>query len=207
MKTSVMAVIDFETTGLSPREGARAIEVAAVLVSGGKIIDSFASLMNPGVSVPFEITQLTGITTKMVKAAPLAHSVVADVTRFIDDADLVAHNASFDRRFLETEHQRVGIARPLNFVCTMLLSRRIFPGALNHQLGTLIRHLKLPVEGSLHRALADAQVTAELMIRLQSEISTRYGASLQHKALAKLQKTPLKNIEKAIAAFEKVGHR
>ena len=207
MKSDVMAVVDFETTGLSPGEGARAIEIAAVLVSGGRVVDSYASLMNPGVSVPFEITQLTGITTTMVRSAPPAATVMRDVTRFVGDADLVAHNASFDRRFLEAEHRRIGVSRRLDFICTMLLSRRIFDGAPNHKLGTLVGHLGLPADGALHRALADATVTAELLFRIQAEISARYGLSLPHKALARVQRAPRKNLEKVMAALERAGHR
>ncbi len=207
MKSDVMAVVDFETTGLSPGEGARAIEIAAVLVSGDRVVDSYSSLMNPGVSVPPEITQLTGITTKMVRSAPPAAAVMKDVTRFVGDAALVAHNASFDRRFLEAEHRRIGVSRRLDFVCTMLLSRRIFDGAPNHKLGTLVRHLGLPADGALHRALSDATVTAELLFRIQAEISARYGLSLPHKALARVQRAPRKNLEKVMAALEKAGPR
>lgn len=207
MKTKLMAVVDFETTGLSPGDGARAIEIAAVLVSGDRVVDRFASLMNPGVSVPHEITQLTGITTKMVRSAPAAAAVMQEVTRFIGDAGLVAHNASFDRRFLAAEQRRIGVSRPLDFVCTMLLSRRVFDGAPNHKLGTLVRHLGLASDGSLHRALADATVTAELLLRIQMEISVRYGLSLPHETLVMLQQTPRKSLEKTMAVLEKVGQR
>ncbi|MEI7606840.1 MAG: 3'-5' exonuclease [Rhodospirillaceae bacterium] len=203
MKADVMAVVDFETTGLSPGFGARAIEIAAVLVSGGRVVDNFVSLMNPGVSVPYEITQLTGITTKMVKAAPPIRGVMQEVKKFIGDADLVAHNATFDRKFLEAEHRRIGVSRPLNFVCTMLLSRRIFDGLPNYKLGTLVSHLRLPTDGNLHRALADAMVTAELLFRIQAEISKQYGLTLPHRALARVQKTPRKNLEKVLGSFEK----
>ncbi len=202
MKTNVMAVIDFETTGLSPTVGARAIEIAAVLVSDGRVIDRFASLMNPGVTVPYEITELTGITTKMVRSAPPAPQVMRDVTAFIGDARLVAHNAAFDRKFLEAEHRRIGVSRPLDFVCTMLLSRRLFHDLPNHKLGSLARHLNLPVDGTLHRALADAMVTAELMMRIQAEIVRRYGLTLEHRALARVQKAPHKDLEKVMKALE-----
>ncbi len=198
MTAEVMAVVDFETTGLSPNVGSRAIEIAVVLVSAGRIVDSYASLMNPGISVPAEITAYTGITTKMVKSAPAAQTVIREATKFIGKAGLVAHNASFDSRFLEAEHRRLGISQPLSFICTMLLSRRIFCDAPNYKLGTLVKHLCLPCDGNLHRALADAMVTAELLVRLQSEISARCGITPPHRALAKIQRTPRKSIDKAI---------
>ena len=180
---------------------------AGGLVDPSTVKPAYASLMNPGVSVPFEITQLTGITTKMVRSAPPAATVMRDVTRFVGDTDLIAHNASFDRRFLEAEHRRIGVSRRLDFVCTMLLSRRIFDGAPNHKLGTLVGHLGLPADGALHRALADATVTAELLFRIQADISARYGLSLSHKALARVQRAPRKNLEKVMAALEKAGQQ
>ena len=94
-----IAVIDFETTGMSPGQGARATEIGIVLVENGQVVDRFQSLMNTGVYIPGFITQLTGITNAMVAAAPDAAQVIADAARFVNGAPMVAHNASFDSKF------------------------------------------------------------------------------------------------------------
>ncbi len=193
-----MAVVDFETTGLSPSYGARSIEIAVVLISDGRVVDTYASLMNPGISVPYEITQLTGITTPMVRSAPPTRSVMQDAVKFIGTANLVAHNDSFDKKFLDGECAQIGFRKPFDFLCTMLLSRRLFHDAPNHKLGTLIRHLGLPNDSRLHRALADAQVTAELMLRIQSEIAGRHGFQISYQGLRRLQKTPMKKLDAVI---------
>src|SRR3989344_5495075 len=94
-----IAVIDFETTGISPGQGARATEVAIVLLEQGQVVDRFQSLMKTGVWIPSFITQLTGITNAMVNAAPDAAGVMQDAARFVGDAPMGAHNASFDSKF------------------------------------------------------------------------------------------------------------
>jgi hypothetical protein len=135
-----IAVIDFETTGLSPAQGDRATEIAVVLVQGGRVVDRFQSLMNAGVRISSFIESFTGISNAMVAAAPPAAQVMAEAARFVGNAPLVAHNAGFDRRFWQAELARVGpdaTAAHNPFACTMLLSRRLYPQAPGHKLGTL----------------------------------------------------------------------
>ena len=91
-----IAILDFETTGMSPAHGARAAEVGIVVVEGGRIVDRYQSLMNAGQRMPGFITQLTGITTAMLQSAPPAEVVMREAARFGGNAPLVAHNASFD---------------------------------------------------------------------------------------------------------------
>src|SRR4051812_3031722 len=102
-----IAVIDFETTGLSPTMGDRATEIAIVLLEDGRVIDRFQSLMNAGVRINAFIESYTGITNEMIADAPPAEEVMAQARRFVGDAPMVAHNASFDRRFWEMEMRRV----------------------------------------------------------------------------------------------------
>jgi DNA polymerase III subunit epsilon len=130
-----IAVIDFETTGLSPTMGDRATEVAIVLVEDGQVVDRFQSLMNAGLHIPAFITSLTGITNAMVAAAPAAESVMRDASRFVGDAPMVAHNASFDRRFWQAELTRAGETATQPFACTMLVARGLYPQAPSHKLG------------------------------------------------------------------------
>ena len=190
---SRIAVIDFETTGLSPAMGDRATEVAIVLVEGGRVVDRFQSLMNAGVRIPAFITGLTGITNAMVASAPDAATVMADANRFVGNAPLVAHNASFDRKFWEAELARAGVMTAMTaaqpFACTMLVSRRLYPQAPSHKLGVLVDYHHLPKAGRAHRALADAEMAASLLGQIQHDLRTRHGvARPDHALLMALQR-------------------
>ncbi len=174
---SCLAVIDFETTGATPAHGARATEVAICLLEGGRIVDRYASLMNAGVRIPAFITQLTGISNEMVAAAPPADAVMRDAARFVGSRPMVAHNAAFDRQFWRSELAHCGLAAANDFACTLLLSRRLYPDAPNHKLGTLAQWFDLPSSGRAHRALADAEVAAHLLARMQHDLQTRHGCA------------------------------
>ena len=183
------AVIDFETTGISPGCGDRATEVAIVLLEDGRAVDRFQSLMNAGVRIPAFITQLTGITNAMVAGAPDAARVMRDASRFVGNAPLVAHNAAFDRRFWQAELARAGLVAPQPFICTLLLSRRLYPQAPNHKLGSLVDYHGLPRTGQAHRALADAEMAAGLLGQIQHDLRTRHRvAQPDHALLMALQR-------------------
>jgi DNA polymerase-3 subunit epsilon len=167
-------VLDFETSGLSPDMGDRVIEVGAVRVEAGKITGRFQSLMNPGVRVSGFIEDYTGITNQMLRAAPACKTVMAKLADFIDDHDLVAHNAAFDQRFLDAECQRIRRRYTGAFACSMLAARRVYPDAPNHKLGTLVALNRLPTSGTFHRALADAEMTACLWLGMLKDIREQY---------------------------------
>ncbi|MCC7041148.1 MAG: 3'-5' exonuclease [Burkholderiales bacterium] len=194
-----VAVIDFETTGISPDTGARATEIAAVLLRDGRVVDHFESLMDAGAYVPPFIEALTGISNAMVRAAPPAARVMREVADFVGTHPLVAHNAAFDRRFWDAELDRIGRTRPQAFACTMLLARRIYPEAPNHKLGTLVEFAGLPVAGRQHRALADAQMAASLFTRLGNELARRFGlAAITHATLCEIQALPRHALRRSI---------
>ena len=111
-------IIDFETTGLSPGMGDRTIEVGAVLVQGHQIVDRFQSLMNPGIKICSFIEEYTGITNKMLSTAPPCKDVIKNLARFIQQHPLVAHNASFDAKFLDGELGRINRKRKNEFACS-----------------------------------------------------------------------------------------
>lgn len=185
------AVIDFETTGLSPDRGDRATEVAIVLVEGEQIVDRFQSLMNAGVRISPFIEAFTGISNAMVAAAPPAEQVMADASRFVGRTPLVAHNAAFDRRFWAAELARAGHEAPQPFACTLLLARRLYPDAPSHKLGALAALCGLPSSGRAHRALADAEMAALLWQRIRRDLGRRHGVhEASHELLAQLQKCP-----------------
>ncbi|GKS83072.1 3'-5' exonuclease [Acidovorax sp. SUPP1855] len=186
---SLIAVIDFETTGISPGQGARATEVAIVLLDNGQVVDRFQSLMNAGAWIPPFITQLTGITNAMVAAAPDAEQVMREAARFVGDTPMVAHNASFDSKFWAAELQCADLPAPHAFACTVLLSRRLYPEAPSHKLGSIVGHLDLPLAERAHRALADAEMAAALLGRIQHDLRTRWGvADPAHALLMGLQR-------------------
>ena len=168
-------VLDFETTGLSPNQGDRAIEIGAVRLEQGVITDRFQCLMNPGRRISGFIEDYTGITNSMLlKAAPCA-DVMDEFADFMGDSDLVAHNASFDQRFLDAELQRIQRSYSGKFACSMLAARRLYPAAPNHKLGTLVKYKALPNDGTFHRALADAEMTAHLWLAMLEDIAQCHG--------------------------------
>jgi DNA polymerase III subunit epsilon len=168
-------VIDFETTGMSPDYGDRAIEVGAVKLENGKVVERFQRLMNPGMPINGFIEDFTGITNAMLKQAPPCEKVIAEFADFIGDSNLVAHNASFDRRFLDAECCRISRGYAGEFACSMLAARRVYPQAPNHKLGTLAAFNRLPGDGTFHRALADAEMTAHLWLGMLEDIRRGYG--------------------------------
>lgn len=172
---SSLIVLDFETTGMSPHLGARPTEVAAVKLENGQIVDRYQSLMNAGIYVPAFITDLTGITNAMVRSAPPIDHVMRELHNFIEGKAIIAHNASFDRKFLESEWRRLHLSMPSNVLCSLLLARRIYPEANSYKLGALVEHLDLPRTGRCHRALADAEMTAHLWLRMTAEIAARFN--------------------------------
>ncbi|MBA4329253.1 MAG: DNA polymerase III subunit epsilon [Polaromonas sp.] len=208
---SCIAVIDFETTGLSPAMGDRATEVAIVLLEAGRVVDRFQSLMNAGKHIPAFITSLTGISNAMVAAAPDAASVMREASRFVGKAPLVAHNASFDTKFWQAELARAGItvgpeaAQP--FACTMLVSRRLYPQAPSHKLGVLVDYHHLPRCGRAHRALADAEMAAGLLGQIQHDLRTRHGVSQpDHALLRVLQRCAKPAVPALMAKYAGVLH-
>ncbi len=195
-----VAVLDFETTGLSPACGDRPTEIAVVLVREGQIVDRFQSLMNPGRRIPFEVTALTGITNDMVaRAAPVAR-VMREAARFVGPRPIVAHNAAFDSRFWKAELDHLSMPTGLPFACTMLLSRRLYPGFPNHRLGTLVDMLALPTAGRAHRAMADAEMTSHLWCRITDDVVERYGVvAVGHDMLTRVQRAPRHRVPDLLA--------
>lgn len=199
-----IAVIDFETTGLSPTMGDRATEIAIVMMEGDQVVDRFQSLMNAGVRISSFIEAYTGISNDMIEAAPPAEEVMAEAARFVGDAPLVAHNASFDRRFWAAELERLGPDAPAAnpFACTMLLSRRLYPEARSFRLGSLAAFHDLSFSGRAHRAMADAEVAAALLKRILRDLERRYEVyEPSHELLMKVGKAPKAKVGEAIKAY------
>ncbi|NJD91622.1 MAG: 3'-5' exonuclease [Geobacter sp.] len=202
MDNCATIVIDFETTGLSPGVGDRTIEVGAVLIAGNRIVDRFQSLMNPEMRVSAFIEEYTGITNRMLATAPTIREVMPRLRQFIAHHHLVAHNASFDTRFLDAEFQRLGFQRDNQFSCSLLVSRRLYPEAPNHKLATLVSYKSLQTDGVHHRALADAEMTAHLWLRMLADIRESYGLEeVPFSLMQQLMKVPRKKIAEFIRRY------
>lgn len=193
---NTVVVLDFETTGLSPGAGDRAIEIGAVRVEDGEVTARFQELMNPGQRVSGFIESYTGISNEMLADARPCGEVMREFAEFIAGYNLVAHNASFDKRFLDAELERISAGYTGQFSCSMLAARRILQQAPNHQLGTLVAYLDIPVEGVFHRALYDSEMTAKLWLAMLQDIQQQYALSgVDFGLMQKLAKTPKHAVE------------
>jgi DNA polymerase-3 subunit epsilon len=168
-------VLDLETTGGSPAND-RITEVGAVKIRGGEVLGTFHTLVNPEVSIPPLISALTGITDGMVAEAEPIEVVLPCLLEFIGRAVLVAHNASFDRRFVQANLERHGYQRLANrVVCTARLARKLLPRdeVPNVRLATLAAYLGATV-APCHRALTDARATVDVFHSLLEQAGS-YG--------------------------------
>jgi DNA polymerase-3 subunit epsilon len=169
------------------------------------VVGRFQSLMNAGVRISSFIESYTGISNEMLRTAPPAEQVMQEAERFVQGAPLVAHNASFDQRFWSAELNRVGdgtVKSDHSFACTMLLSRRLYPQAGSYRLGSLAAFHSIPPAGRAHRAMADAEVAAALLARIQGDLQRQYEVDeAPHDLLVKLQRCQRKAMPKAIAAY------
>ena len=182
-------VLDFETTGLSPTMGDRAIEIGAVKLINGQVVDTYQQLMNPGFRVSTFIEGYTGITNNMLRTAPSCEEVMTEFADFIGDSPLVAHNASFDKRFLDAEFERINTTYLGQFACSMLIARRLIQDSPTHKLGDLVRFKHIENDGTFHRALADSQMTARLWLLMIRELEEMGIPSPTMELMQKISKT------------------
>ena len=161
-------VVDLEATGAKMPPN-RVIELGAYRISQGRIVDKFLTLVNPEIPIPRFVISLTGITNEMVKEAPVFADVAPRWLDFVNDAVLIAHNSPFDTSFLNHEISRVypGHRMVNPHLCTVKLSRRVFPGLNNYRLDTVADHFSIPIL-QRHRAGSDALATAEVFLHLLS---------------------------------------
>ncbi len=157
-------VFDIETTGLDP-ESEMITEIGAVKVVGGRIVDSFARLVNPGRPIPPNISELTGITDDMVADKPSIDEVLPLFLDFCGDCIVVAHNAKFDTSFIRTQAARLEKEFLNKVEDTLALSRELFPDEKSHKLNVVAKRLDVSLENH-HRAVDDAQAAADIFVKL-----------------------------------------
>ena len=155
------AVVDIETTGSTP-QSAGITEIAIVIHNGVEVTGKYVTLINPRHKIPPFIVNMTGISDEMVAAAPLFEEVAPQIYNLLNGRVFVAHNVSFDYSFVHYLLGRSGFQWSAPKLCTIKLSRRVFPGLEKYGLGSLTRDLGIRIEGR-HRAWGDAAATAQVL--------------------------------------------
>ncbi|MBT4709705.1 MAG: 3'-5' exonuclease [Flavobacteriaceae bacterium] len=156
----MFSILDLETTGGKFNEEG-ITEIAIYKFDGINIVDQFISLLNPEISIQPYVKQLTGINNKMLLKAPKFYQVYKRVLEITDNTILVAHNASFDYRMLKVEFNRLGYQFNIPQLCTVKLSKKLFPDKDSYKLGKLVKSLGISISNR-HRAAGDAMATVEL---------------------------------------------
>lgn len=169
------AVVDVETTGGRPGHGDRITEIAIVRVHDGQIVDVFETLVNPECPIPPMITQITRITSDMVRDKPVFASIAHDVAERLAGHIFVAHNASFDWRFVSHEVFRgTGQALDGTTLCTVRLARKVLPQLPRRNLDSVANHYAVEIPAhARHRAAGDAIATARILLALLRDAAGR----------------------------------
>lgn len=181
------AVIDVETTGLSPKTE-KITEIAIYIHDGEKIIDEFSTLINPEKNIPFQITRLTGINNKMVKDAPKFYEIAKKVVEITEGKIFVGHHVSFDYNFVKSEFKSLGYDYNRKTLCTVKLARKLIPGKNSYGLGKLCKELNIQI-ANRHRAHGDALATTKVFELL---------LSIDHQAAEKTLRGYNSNLSKSI---------
>jgi DNA polymerase-3 subunit epsilon len=155
------AVVDIETTGSTPQL-AGITEIAIVIHNGVEVTGKYVTLINPRQKIPPFIVNMTGISDAMVANAPLFEEVAPQIFNLLNGRIFVAHNVSFDYSFVHYLLWKCGFQWSAPKLCTIKLSRRVFPGLEKYGLGSLTRDLGIRIEGR-HRAWGDAAATAQVL--------------------------------------------
>ena len=156
----MFAIIDVETTGLSSRSE-KITEIAIFRHNGKEVVDEFSTLINPEKKIPYRITQMTGISNKMVENAPRFCEVAKDIIEFTEDSTIVGHNVAFDYSFIRNEFKSLGYDFRREKLCTVKMSRKLLPLRSSYSLSKLCRDLNIQ-NPARHRAAGDAIATTQL---------------------------------------------
>ena len=153
-------IVDIETTGGNHKTG-RITEIAIFKHDGLTVVDSYTSLVNPEQTIPYFISNLTGITNEMVQSAPRFFEIAKDIIEFTEGQIFVAHNVSFDYNFVKEEFKSLGYTFERDRICTVKSARKVFPGKRSYSLSNICKTLGITLENH-HRAEGDAEATTEL---------------------------------------------
>jgi len=176
-----LVFVDIETNGLNHIRG-RVIEIAAIRVENGRITRQFSSLVDPETELPQFITNLTGITTNDLKGAPTFHQIADELADVIDGAVFVAHNVRFDYSFIKQEYKRLGRNFLPKQLCTVRLSRALFPEQRSHKLESLINRYNFSYSAR-HRAYDDAHVLWQFVQYIEQTVAVEIIAEAVSKQI------------------------
>ena len=174
---SSYVVFDIETTGFSEIED-RIIEIGAVKVENGEIVEKFSTFVNPEIPIPFEIINLTSITDEMVIEAPTIETVLPEFLNFCEGSVLVAHNAGFDVGFIKQKAKNLGLSAKFTYLDTVALARVLLPTLAKYKLNIVAKALGISLENH-HRAVDDAGATAEIFVKFIEMLKERELMTLQ----------------------------
>ena len=164
-----LVFVDLETTGGSALHD-RITEVGILRVEKGELVEEWSSLVNPDRPIPAYIAAFTGISNEMVADAPRFGEIAALVRRKLQGAVFVAHNARFDYSFLRSEFHKTDMSFSAKVLCTVKLSRRLFPEYARHNLDAVMERNGLTC-GARHRALGDARVLHDFWFKLRRDVA------------------------------------
>ena len=167
-----IVVLDFESTGLNTAK-AKIIEVGAVKLVEGTVVETFEQLVDPGEMLPPKITEITGITDANLQGQPTAAEVLPKLLAFIGDAPIAAHNASFDANLMRSELKRLDLNWNGPVLDTLVYARKLYPKLKSYRLAALCKHLGVSLKNA-HRAVHDAAATAQCLARMFDETRERY---------------------------------
>jgi len=167
-----IVVLDFESTGLNTAK-AKIIEVGAVKLVDGTVVETFEQLVDPGEMLPPKITEITGITDASLRGQPSAAEVLPKLLAFIGDAPIAAHNASFDANLMRSELKRLGLSWNGPVLDTLVYARKLYPKLKSFRLAALCKHLGVSLKNA-HRAVHDAAATAQCLARMLAETRERH---------------------------------
>ena len=154
------AIVDIETTG-GRASFEKITEIAIYIHDGKNVVEEFSTLINPGRTIPYFISRLTGIDNEMVKNAPRFYEIARKIVELTQDKVFVAHNVGFDYKFIQEEFKRLGYDYQRKTMCTVRMGRKFLPGYKSYSLGKLCQQLGISINGR-HRAAGDALATVKL---------------------------------------------
>ena len=184
MKNFNFTIVDVETTGGSALLS-RIIEIGILRVEKGELVSKYKSFINPGTAIPEIITEITGITNAQVKKAPCFEDIAEEIFPLFEDSIFVAHNSSFDYGFLRAEFSRANYVLTMDTLCTVRLSRVLFPEYKRHNLSALIDRFDFTCKNR-HRAFDDAKVLWDFLRMIEKEFPPEHVQAAIERTIKKL---------------------
>jgi DNA polymerase-3 subunit epsilon len=181
-------IVDVETTGGSPLLS-RIIELGIIRVERGEVVQKFNKLINPKTEIPEIITEITGINKQMVKYSPLFEEIAEDILPLFEDSIFVAHNSNFDYKFLKEEFKRAGLMFNMDSLCTVRLSRVLYPQYKKHNLSAIIERFDFECQNR-HRAFDDAKVLWDFLQHAEKNFEATFLEKTLDRTIKKLSRTP-----------------